>query len=266
MNAMTPIPASTSQKIVGQEHWTSKGGGAKLFLWEKCAGDPAGPARHHPVRARLVDGLAADLRPAGAGPAAIRRRWTGSPRAASTPGRVDMEGYGRSDQGSRHQRRRSREGADDSRGRHRLHPEAPRQPAAAGLRHLVGRAARRAVRAAPSRDRSRGSRSTPIVWTGEGSPTLAERRKKLPEFSGQEPPADRPRLRALDLRPRPSRHRRRRRRSRRSPTRSSRSTIRCRPAPTSTCAPSCRWSIPTKIKVPTIVMRGEYDGIAASTT
>ena len=29
-----------AQKIAGQEHWTTRGG-AKLFLWEKCIGDPA---------------------------------------------------------------------------------------------------------------------------------------------------------------------------------------------------------------------------------
>src|SRR5664280_1538093 len=34
MNEMT-------QPITGTEHWTSKDGGVKLFLWNKCAGDPA---------------------------------------------------------------------------------------------------------------------------------------------------------------------------------------------------------------------------------
>ena len=29
-----------AQKIAGQEHWTTRDG-AKLFLWEKCIGDPA---------------------------------------------------------------------------------------------------------------------------------------------------------------------------------------------------------------------------------
>ena len=39
-----------------------------------------------------------------------------------------------------------------------------------------------------------------FVWTGEGSPTLAERTKRLPEFQREEPPADRPRVRAQHLR------------------------------------------------------------------
>ena len=37
MNEMTK-PALA---IKGEEHWTSKDGGVKLFLFEKCAGDPA---------------------------------------------------------------------------------------------------------------------------------------------------------------------------------------------------------------------------------
>ena len=51
--------------------------------------------------------------------------------------------------------------------------------------------------------------------------------------------------------------------SMRSPTRSSRSTIRCPTARTSTCARSCRSSIPRAITMPTLVLRGQYDGIAA---
>ena len=74
---------------------------------------------------------------------------------------VDMEGYGRSTK-DRGIDATIAEGADDLEGRHRLHLQDP-QPhrAAAGLRHLVGRAARGAVRAAPSQSRASGSRSTP---------------------------------------------------------------------------------------------------------
>src|SRR5207342_1331467 len=35
MNEMAKIA------IKGEDHWTSKDGGVKLFLFEKCAGDPA---------------------------------------------------------------------------------------------------------------------------------------------------------------------------------------------------------------------------------
>ena len=37
MNEMSkPAPA-----IKGEDHWTTKDGGVKLFLFEKCAADPA---------------------------------------------------------------------------------------------------------------------------------------------------------------------------------------------------------------------------------
>ena len=62
-------PVSPAATIRGEEHWTNKGSDVRLFLWNKNAGDPSGPAGPNPVRARLLDGLAADLRPAGpAGP------------------------------------------------------------------------------------------------------------------------------------------------------------------------------------------------------
>src|SRR5437899_12146664 len=31
-------------RLTGTEHWTTKDGGVRLFLWDKHAGDPAGPA------------------------------------------------------------------------------------------------------------------------------------------------------------------------------------------------------------------------------
>ena len=37
MNEMSKPTAA----IKGQDHWTTKDGGVKLFLFEKCAGDPA---------------------------------------------------------------------------------------------------------------------------------------------------------------------------------------------------------------------------------
>ena len=61
MNLMT----KPDVRVPGQEHWTNRGD-VRLFLWEKRA-TRAREGRHHPVRARLVHGVAADLRPAGAG-------------------------------------------------------------------------------------------------------------------------------------------------------------------------------------------------------
>ena len=80
-----------------------------------------------------------------------------------------------------------------------------------------------------------------MVWTGEGSPTLAQRRKKLPEFKAKNRrPIDKAFIHSIFDRDHPGTaeqqgDRRLRRRGR------ARSTIRCRPAPMSTCARSCRW-------------------------
>ena len=117
---------------------------------------------------------------------------------------VDMEGYGRSDQGPRQQcadragRRRLLRGRD-------LYPEAARQAAVSGLRHLVGRAARRDVRRAPSRTGGAACARR----HGVDRRRLADARRAAQEAAripGQEPPADRQGLRPFDLQPRPSRH------------------------------------------------------------
>ena len=125
------------------------------------------------------------------------------------------------------------------------------------------RRARCAPRCSPSAIPDRVARLAldAFVWTGEGSPTLDERRKKLPEFL-EEPAADRPRLRAQHLR---------------------RATIpgtaeRVIDAfadailalddsvPTGTYVDMCsKLPVvdPEKITVPTLIMRGQWDGIAS---
>src|SRR4030095_1418082 len=37
-------PVSPPAAIKGEEHWTNKGSDVRLFLWNKHAGDPSGPA------------------------------------------------------------------------------------------------------------------------------------------------------------------------------------------------------------------------------
>ena len=37
-------PVSPAATIRGEEHWTNKGSDVRLFLWNKNAGDPSGPA------------------------------------------------------------------------------------------------------------------------------------------------------------------------------------------------------------------------------
>ena len=101
-----------------------------------------------------------------------------------------------------------------------------------------------------------------FVWTGEGSPTLAERKKKLPQFlTMNRRPIDRAFVQSIF--------------SRDHPGTADDATIHAfaeaicaldDSVPTGTYVDMCsRLPLcdPTKITVPTIVMRGEYDGIAA---
>src|SRR5207344_2178453 len=100
-----------------------------------------------------------------------------------------------------------------------------------------------------------------FVWTGEGSPTLAERKKKLPEFQMKNRrPIDRAFVHSIFNRDHPG-------------TAES-ATIEAfadailaldSSVPTGTYVDMCsRLPLvdPAKIPVPTIIMRGEFDGIA----
>jgi pimeloyl-ACP methyl ester carboxylesterase len=100
-----------------------------------------------------------------------------------------------------------------------------------------------------------------FVWTGEGSPTLAERRKKLPEFqSKHRRPIDRAFVHSIFDRDHPGT--------------ADEATINAfseailaldDSVPTGTYVDMCTklpLVDPAKITVPTIIMRGEFDGIA----
>jgi pimeloyl-ACP methyl ester carboxylesterase len=100
-----------------------------------------------------------------------------------------------------------------------------------------------------------------FVWTGEGSPTLAERRKKLPEFQEKNRRAiDREFVRSIFARDHPGT--------------ADEATIETfadailaldDSVPTGTYVDMCSklpLVDPARLLVPTIVMRGEYDGIA----
>src|SRR5262245_34819766 len=101
-----------------------------------------------------------------------------------------------------------------------------------------------------------------MVWTGEGSPTLEQRKKKLPEFKAKNRrPIDRAFLHSVF--------------DRDHPDTADRATINAfadavlaldDSVPTGTYVDMCSklpLVDPAKITVPTIVMRGEHDGIAS---
>jgi pimeloyl-ACP methyl ester carboxylesterase len=100
-----------------------------------------------------------------------------------------------------------------------------------------------------------------FVWTGEGSPTLVERRKKLPQYASQNRrPIDRAFVQSIFTRDHPG-------------TADDATVSAFADAilalddsvPTGTYVDMCsRLPLvdPAKIAVPTLIMRGEYDGIA----
>jgi pimeloyl-ACP methyl ester carboxylesterase len=100
-----------------------------------------------------------------------------------------------------------------------------------------------------------------FVWTGEGSPTLAERRKKLPEFQAKNRrPIDRAFVRSIFTRDHPGT--------------ADDATIEAfaeailaldDSVPTGTYVDMCSklpMVDPAKLVVPTMILRGQYDGIA----
>ncbi len=101
-----------------------------------------------------------------------------------------------------------------------------------------------------------------FVWTGEGSPTLAERRKRLPEFqSKNRRPIDRAFVRSIFARDHPGT--------------ADEATVEAfadailaldDSVPTGTYVDMCSklpLVDPAKLTVPTLIMRGQWDGIAA---
>jgi pimeloyl-ACP methyl ester carboxylesterase len=249
---MTAEPA-----IVGREHWTHKGP-VKLFLWEKAAGGSGG---------RLGTILFVHGSSMGSQPT-FDLQVPGRPDASAMDyfarlgydtWCVDMEGYGRSD---KHRDINSdiATGADDL----AVATEYIEKTRGVGsfLTYGISSGALRAALFA-QRHPERVTRLAldAFVWTGEGSPTLAERRKRLPEFqSRNRRPIDRAFVRSIFTRDHPG-------------TADDEVIEAFADAilalddsvPTGTyvdmCAklPVCD---PERIPQPTLIMRGQYDGIA----
>ncbi|MEA2938071.1 MAG: hypothetical protein QOC56_1575 [Alphaproteobacteria bacterium] len=250
---------SPSHAIRGEEHWTSKGADVRLFLWNKHAGDPSGRAG----RILFVHGSSMASQPT------FDLQVRGRPDLSAMDWFaargfdcwcVDMEGYGRSTK-DRDNNASISQGADDCfaaasyiadlRGRRPL------------LVYGISSGALRAALFAQRHPEMVGRLALDaMVWTGEGSPTLAERSKRLPENQTRNRrPIDRAFVHSIFTRDHPGT--------------ADEDVIDAfadeilrldDSVPTGTYVDMCsRLPVcdPEKIKAATIIMRGQWDGIAS---
>ena len=167
-----------SAAIKGQEHWTNKGP-AKLFLWEKRA--PGGPKNGTVL---FVHGSSMASQPT------FDLHVPGRPHSSAMEyfaergfdtWSIDMEGYGRSTK-DRGIDATISDGADDLKAGTDYIFKTRNHTGPLLVYGISSGALRAALFAQRHPNRVRRLALDAHVWTGEGSPTLVERRKKLPEF------------------------------------------------------------------------------------
>ena len=163
--------------VQGVEHEASKSG-IRLFLWEKFVGSPAGkPVLLFVHGSSMASQPTFDLAVPGRPDSSVMDWFA---KRGFVCWSVDMEGYGRSDK-SRDIPCDIANGADD------LAAATDYMRRARGVERVmaygISSGALRAALFAQQHPR-RVSRLAldAFVWTGEGAPTLEQRRKKLPEF------------------------------------------------------------------------------------
>ena len=243
--------------VTGVEHWTTKDG-VRLFLWEKFVDAPANkPALLFVHGSSMASQPTFDLSVPGRPDSSVMDWFA---RRGFVCWSVDMEGYGRSDK-SRDIPCDIANGADD------LAAATDYMERARGVERVmaygISSGALRAALFAQRHPRSVARLALDaFVWTGEGAPTLAERRRKLPEFRARNRrPIDRAFVRSIFARDHPD----------------------CADPqvvdafadailalddsmPNGTYVDMCsKLPIvdPARITVPTLILRGQYDGIAA---
>jgi pimeloyl-ACP methyl ester carboxylesterase len=244
--------------IPGREHWTHKGG-VKLFLWEKRA--PVSPAPLGTILFVHGSSMAStptfDLQIPGRPDASAMDHFA---HLGYDTWCVDMEGYGRSDK-HRPVNADIATGADD------LEAASDYIAKTSGVSSFLtygisSGALRAALFAQRHPGRVRRLALDAFVWTGRDSPTLAERRQRLPDFQGRNRrPIDRAFVRSIFERDHPGT--------------ADDVVIEAfadailaldDSVPTGTYVDMCAHLPvvdPARITVPTIVMRGEFDGIAS---
>jgi pimeloyl-ACP methyl ester carboxylesterase len=243
--------------VRGVEHWTSKGD-VRLFLWEKYVGAPEGkPAILFVHGSSMASQPTFDLTVPGRPDSSVMDWFA---QRGFVCWSVDMEGYGRSDK-SRDIPCDIANGADD------LAAATDYMLRARGIERVMAYgissgALRAALFAQRHPERVARLALDAFVWTGEGAPTLVERRKKLPQFLAQHRrPIDRAFVQSIFARDHPDC-----------------AELRVVDAfadailalddsmPNGTYVDMCsKLPIvdPARIAMPTLILRGQYDGIAA---
>ncbi len=253
--ARNAVPGETP--VTGVEHWTHKGG-VRLFLWEKFVGSPDGkPALLFVHGSSMASQPTFDLYVPGRPDSSVVDWFA---RRGFVCWSVDMEGYGRSDK-SRDITCDIANGADD------LTAATDYISTRRGERDVMmygisSGALRAALFAQQHPQRVSRLALDAFVWTGSGAPTLEERRKKLPQFLAEKRrPIDRAFVYSIFERDHPE-------------------TVEKRVVdafadailalddsmPNGTYIDMCsKLPVvdPEKIAAPTLLLRGQYDGIAA---
>jgi pimeloyl-ACP methyl ester carboxylesterase len=164
--------------VTGQEHWTHKGD-VRLFMWEKYVGNPDSkrPTILFVHGSSMASQPTFDLKVPGRRDSSAMD-WFAQ-RGFNT-WCVDMEGYGRSDK-KRDINFDISNGVDDlvAASNYIMKTRGVKKFLVYGISSGALRAALFSQR---QPDRVARLALDAFVWTGEGSPTLAERTKRLPEF------------------------------------------------------------------------------------
>ena len=251
-------PVAPSPAIRGEEHWTQKGD-VRLFLFEKYAPDPSGPAGTilFVHGSSMASQPTFDLHVLGRSDSSVMDWFAARGFDCWC---VDMEGYGRSTK-DRDNNAPIAQGADDcfAAASYIAKLRGPRPLLVYGISSGALRAALFAER---HPDMVKRLALDAMVWTGAGSPTLAERREKLPEFQAKNRrPIDRAFVHSIFERDHAGT-------AEKAVVEAFADAILAvdDSVPTGTYVDMCaRLPVidPLKITVPTLIMRGQYDGIAS---
>jgi pimeloyl-ACP methyl ester carboxylesterase len=258
MNDRTTRPDAP---VTGVAHWTTKAtsdGDVRLFLWEKYVDSPSGkPAVLFVHGSSMASQPTFDLDVPGRPDSSVMDWFA---RRGFVCWCVDMEGYGRSGK-ARDIDCDIANGADD------LATATDYIAATRGVRQFLtygisSGALRAALFAQRHPDRVARLALDAFVWTGEGAPTLEARRKKLPEFLARKRrPIDRAFVNSIFERDHPECAEKRVVDAFADAILALDDSV-----PNGTYIDMCsKLPVvdPAEIRVPTIVLRGQYDGIAA---